>query len=346
MADITPEAIGTPVHLAIYDISGGWARWLSPVLFCRRIPIAPHTGILIFGHEFYWSGGLQKTSHEEFMNSWRIRPIEIVELGRTQIPEDLFQDFILNVTSQYTANTYSLLDNNCNAFTEQCAQFLLGRSIPSSIREAPEAVKQSPLGRFLFFFLALPPSGRHLCVVVLHLALGLASLVSLKTISASSSFTSTSSLGDLSGCPMADDATVGFASVVLTIDCVYSAWLLASLGVAWRSGSECCVPLPDRHPLLCRLSALALALFLYASAVSLHTLQSTLSRLLPDECASAVTHLGWAGTLAWLLLLLSLIPRVLVSHVEVVRGLVRERFTGRPHTSSLAAAAEEGGHEP
>jgi hypothetical protein len=45
---------GVPVRLAVYDVSYGWARRLSPLLFCKKIPVAPHTGILIFGHEYFW----------------------------------------------------------------------------------------------------------------------------------------------------------------------------------------------------------------------------------------------------------------------------------------------------
>ena len=91
---------GYPVRLAVYDLSHGWAKILSPILFCRRIPLAPHTSrsprrresggrsrggyfrvvasvfrssqrapraarrpdrsILIFDKEYFWGGGIQK----------------------------------------------------------------------------------------------------------------------------------------------------------------------------------------------------------------------------------------------------------------------------------------------
>ena len=53
---------GIPVRLAVYDISGGWARILSPLLFCRKIKLAPHTGLLVYGREYFWAGGIQKVS--------------------------------------------------------------------------------------------------------------------------------------------------------------------------------------------------------------------------------------------------------------------------------------------
>ena len=134
---------GLPVYLAVYDISHGWARWLSPLLMWRRVPFAPHTGIILFGHEYFWSGGLQKSTHEEFMRSWRVQPIEMFELGRTSIPEDAFHDFLMGVTSRYTERTYDLLSNNCNNFTNECANFLLGHGIPQRILDVPETFKRS-----------------------------------------------------------------------------------------------------------------------------------------------------------------------------------------------------------
>ena len=73
------SASGTPVRLAVYDISHGWARVLSPLLFCQRIPIAPHTSILIFGREYFWGGGIQKCRHEDFVES-SSAPEEVVLL--------------------------------------------------------------------------------------------------------------------------------------------------------------------------------------------------------------------------------------------------------------------------
>lgn len=122
MFGVDQDEEGTPVQLAVYDISNGWAKILSPLLFCRKIPIAPHTGIIIFGQEYFWAGGIQKLRHEEFEARQRIRAVEIIDLGRTQMPEDLFHDFILGVGSRYTSDTYDILGNNCNNFTEECAQ--------------------------------------------------------------------------------------------------------------------------------------------------------------------------------------------------------------------------------
>ena len=120
---------------------------LSPFQFCKRIELATHTSILIFGREYFWGGGIQKCAHEDFVEQFGAPPVEIVELGHTEITEVLFHDFILTVSTRYPQSTYVLLKNNCNAFSQECAQFLLGQSIPGHILAAPEIVMRSCLGR-------------------------------------------------------------------------------------------------------------------------------------------------------------------------------------------------------
>lgn len=44
---------------------------------------------------------------------------------------------------------YSLLDHNCNTFSNEVANFLTGTSIPSYILELPEKVKSSPVAALL-----------------------------------------------------------------------------------------------------------------------------------------------------------------------------------------------------
>jgi hypothetical protein len=114
-----PEPTEEPtVKLAIYDISKGWARWLSPIVLCRRIDVAPHTSILMYGQEYFWAGGIQKMRHEDFVEQVGHAPVEILDLGPSGIPEDLFHDFILSISPRYTAETYDLLSNNCNHFSQ------------------------------------------------------------------------------------------------------------------------------------------------------------------------------------------------------------------------------------
>ncbi len=52
-------------------------------------------------------------------------------LGTTAKTKNEFDQFVQNQgNDRFRPDRYHLTDNNCNNFTEVCAQFLVGRSIP------------------------------------------------------------------------------------------------------------------------------------------------------------------------------------------------------------------------
>jgi hypothetical protein len=62
---------------------------------------------------------------------------------------DVFEDFIAEISDQYTYDSYDLLRNNCNNFTQTASQFLTGNSIPTWISNLPEEVLSTPFGRMI-----------------------------------------------------------------------------------------------------------------------------------------------------------------------------------------------------
>ena len=50
---------------------------------------------------------------------------------------------------RYRGDRYSLLDHNCNNFSDEVSRFLTGQGIPSYILELPEKVKKSPIAPVL-----------------------------------------------------------------------------------------------------------------------------------------------------------------------------------------------------
>lgn len=46
--------------------------------------------------------------------------------------------------------TYNLLTNNCNNFTDVCANFLVGEGIPKHIVDLPQEAMNTPMGQQLF----------------------------------------------------------------------------------------------------------------------------------------------------------------------------------------------------
>jgi hypothetical protein len=70
-------------------------------------------------------------------------------LGNTAIPQDIFHEFLGQISARFTEFTYNILTHNCNNFTDTAAQFLLGSGIPADIISLPERVMASPMGRQL-----------------------------------------------------------------------------------------------------------------------------------------------------------------------------------------------------
>lgn len=65
------------------------------------------------------------------------QPTKRIELGETEVPEDIFMELLRDVAPRFTEATYNVLTNNCNNFTDECAQLLLGQGIPADITGLP-----------------------------------------------------------------------------------------------------------------------------------------------------------------------------------------------------------------
>lgn len=105
-----------------------------------------HTGIVVYGNEYYFGGGIQ---HIPAGTAPYGRPIKVIDLGVTHVPKDLFEMYLQEISPRYTAETYSLLTHNCNNFSNEVAQFLVGTNIPDYILQLPNEVMGSPMGSLL-----------------------------------------------------------------------------------------------------------------------------------------------------------------------------------------------------
>lgn len=137
---------GCKVLLNVYDLSQGLARQLSTSFLGKAIEGIWHTGIVVYGNEYYFGGGIQSCPEGQTPYG---RPWKVVELGITQIPKEVFEDYLQEISPRYTEQTYSLLRHNCNNFSDEISQFLLGVSIPEFILKLPEEVMNSPMGALI-----------------------------------------------------------------------------------------------------------------------------------------------------------------------------------------------------
>lgn len=110
-----------------------------------------HTGVIVYGHEFFFSGGIQEMPHEHFVHNWgnNLPPERIIDLGVTQVDEAAFKEFLNSNSHRFTASTYNLLTWNCNNFSDEVSKFLLGHGIPDYITSLPQEVLNSPIGHML-----------------------------------------------------------------------------------------------------------------------------------------------------------------------------------------------------
>ncbi|KAF1815754.1 thioredoxin domain-containing protein [Eremomyces bilateralis CBS 781.70] len=129
------------VQLYVYDISRVSQQFLG-----TQIDAVYHTSIVLNNVEYYFGQGVQQsypgtTHHGE--------PMEVLHLGKTEIPMDVILDYLQSLKQVYTPESYDLLLNNCNNFTHDLSTFLVGKGIPDHITGLPETFMNSPFGYLL-----------------------------------------------------------------------------------------------------------------------------------------------------------------------------------------------------
>ncbi|VAI62878.1 unnamed protein product [Triticum turgidum subsp. durum] len=137
---------GHKVALNVYDLSNGLARQLSTSFLGKPIEAIWHTGVVVYGNEYFFGGGIQAAPAGATQYG---RPARVVDLGVTHLPREVFEDYLRDIAPRYTAATYSLLTHNCNNFSNEVAQFLVGAGIPDYILNLPSEVMSSPMGAMI-----------------------------------------------------------------------------------------------------------------------------------------------------------------------------------------------------
>jgi hypothetical protein len=122
------------------------AKQFSPALLGHEIEGIWHTGIVVYGKEFYYGGGIQSALPG---NTVAGKPMRVHDLGVTYIPEQVFLDFLREISHRFTPETYSLLKHNCNNFSNEASLFLTGNPIPDYITGLPEFALSTPMGMML-----------------------------------------------------------------------------------------------------------------------------------------------------------------------------------------------------
>ncbi|XP_024906385.1 desumoylating isopeptidase 1 isoform X1 [Pteropus alecto] len=172
-----------PVKLYVYDLSKGLARRLSPIMLgdirqerilrieqlwqhpfewfflvygdirrCfsswKQLEGIWHTSIVVHKDEFFFgSGGISSCPPGGTLLG---PPDSVVDVGSTEVTEEIFLEYLSSLgESLFRGEAYNLFEHNCNTFSNEVAQFLTGRKIPSYITDLPSEVLSTPFGQAL-----------------------------------------------------------------------------------------------------------------------------------------------------------------------------------------------------
>ena len=134
------------VELYVYDLSGGMARQYSVLVTGVQLDAIYHTAVVLGGVEYFFGQGI----HRKIPGSTHHgKPMEIINMGRTQLSMEVIDEYIQSLESIYTRESYDLFVHNCNNFSQDLCTFLVGKSIPDKISTLPETFLKTPIGQMM-----------------------------------------------------------------------------------------------------------------------------------------------------------------------------------------------------
>lgn len=144
------------VELAVYDLSMGMAASLSSQFLGpdHAIPMVPHTAVLAYGREYFFSSGIQNMDPQDFRRSRHIQPVQIITIGNTTTSRQEFEQWCQGsqARSMYNEYSYDLFTRNCNNFSDFALRNGLGFTsggVPEWILDVPRKVSSSPMGQMI-----------------------------------------------------------------------------------------------------------------------------------------------------------------------------------------------------
>ena len=74
--------------------------------------------MIVYGKEYFFGGGIQSLPHATFASMY-MPPVQMIPMGTTEVPQQLFEDFLTEIKPRFTQETYDLIRNNCNNFSNE-----------------------------------------------------------------------------------------------------------------------------------------------------------------------------------------------------------------------------------
>lgn len=143
------------VEVAVYDLSMGMAATLSGQILGpdHSISMIPHTAIIAYGREYFFSAGIQNMDPIQFRAGRNIQPVQVLSMGSTNLSRTDFENWCSSshARSLYNETSYDLFIRNCNNFTDFALKngFGFSSGLPAWILDVPSKVARSPMGQMI-----------------------------------------------------------------------------------------------------------------------------------------------------------------------------------------------------
>eukprot|EP00250_Pteridium_aquilinum_P006440 c16368_g1_i1 orf=385-1059(+) len=147
------KTVGVPLYLNVYDLTpvNGYLYWFGLGIY--HSAVEAHGVEYAFGaHDFPSSGVFELEPRS--CPGFQFR--RTIKLGTIQLSSKDFRDFMVQIASEYSGNTYHLMVKNCNHFCNDVSTRLTGSSIPGWVN------RLAKLGNLCTCFL---PNSLHVSAV-------------------------------------------------------------------------------------------------------------------------------------------------------------------------------------
>lgn len=141
-----PNKNDNHVIVYLYDLSVGVVPGFSTLLLGKQINGIWHTGINVFGYEYYYGGGIQRTQPKKTPYGL---PVKELDFGYTTQTRESFENYLRSLNNVFKKENYNLIIHNCNHFTDTALFFLTGRHLPEQIVMQHKEIINSPTGKII-----------------------------------------------------------------------------------------------------------------------------------------------------------------------------------------------------
>lgn len=135
------------VYLRVYDLSNGAMKKFSPLVLNCSVAGVWHSSVVVYGTECYFGQKRGISGCKPGCYNHNAVPVRIIYMGLTEIKPEVFVEYLKGIESRYRSIDYSLTRHNCNTFTNELCQFLLGKEIPDYIKNICTEIMQTPTGQ-------------------------------------------------------------------------------------------------------------------------------------------------------------------------------------------------------